>query len=256
MDELKLSIENLKRKLLRLIVLHDELFFHVSLELDNKYIQEIGMLQLEVNQKRLQCEKNKRLIQLVQNSIRNNEDYVLDNLQQQVQNEFEVFSDKINKQNTILTELPFVVDSATKRKAIEMYTILIALLHPSMNINEFENKQKLYAQAMLYFKQYDLMGLRTIKNRIKDSDIQETGDINILYDRKNDLELALNTYKRKINNLYGSYPFNKRYLLNNDKKIQEFRENLFKQLDSLEDSIEFLQERLASLIDVQYGNLL
>lgn len=248
MSELVFTVNELKRKLLKLIVAHDELLFHTYSELDNKYIENVGIIKLQLRQRDLENKKTGRLIQLIQEKKRNDEEFELEQLQLQISEEFEKHSEDVNRQVNNIAYMKKPLIGRDRIGFLNLYAEIIDKLHPCLNSHHFEQQNRLHASAMLYFKKRDATGLKVIKRQLSRVVASESGDYNRLCERRKDLLTAVRHYQRKIDNLCGNYPFTQQNLLNNEEKLDKVKKEMLRQLDALNETGEYLEARLKSVL--------
>ena len=233
MDELKLQISELKETLLDLVCTHDELMYHICFFLGNEYNRRIGTLEYDVKVYTLDVLKIRRKIMLAKRSLQEKETVDELSIELEVDREFAGYDGQVEFAPKIFEDR----DYSNLEKLKEYYRNIMRKVHPVINPNNFENKQDYYSQAVNAYRNGNLDALRNLDYIcfLLDGREPDNGDAGELERRRNELENASSSLKRKIYQIQTSFPYNQ-YELLSDKKQLAYR------IEGLNNKIAFLKQ--------------
>jgi hypothetical protein len=241
-SNLKTKLEDLKTILTEKIAEKDDLIFHESKDIEAIYILKIGYLEFKIFEIKLNIQKIRREIALIQKQINLQENVDLDFIKNQIEIEFEKYilelEEKVAKVNIATKRAEG--KRLSKEESIELkkiYKELILKLHPDLNENITKNKEDLLFKVMDAYESADLEKLRVLKVLAIDisNDIDDEDSENILDELKKNidlLEIRLNLIDKEIEEVKKSYPYNKKALIENDKKLEENKKFLENELSN------------------------
>jgi len=96
--KLQNEIISLEKELGKVILEHDEMLNAVKPNLEAKYHKEIGSKELECMENEIAARRLKRQIELIQAAINRQEQFQIDKIEKQLDDEFQEWYEKIEKQ--------------------------------------------------------------------------------------------------------------------------------------------------------------
>ncbi|MBR0385514.1 MAG: hypothetical protein IJI05_03095 [Erysipelotrichaceae bacterium] len=241
------EIIQLQKELTELIVMRDELSFHVAALLDNMYIEYIGYPLFRVNSQKLANQKIARLIELTSTAVREQQLIRMSDLVRKVDSEFRDYSEQIGRQDTILTELP-EISAEEKTELVSLYREVLLKVHPLVSQGALEKRRQLFQRAVNYYRNYDLAGLRYIAYLLKDwRDVQDWSDAGKATVEIERLKKEITVQRKRLDSMRRHHPFNKLDLLNDTEALNARKHELEIELADLREQFEYYNDRLLEL---------
>lgn len=235
----------LKKELSDLIYELEELQNQICPNIEQEYILKFGFLEYELYKKDLKLNKLKRKLQLIQIQI-NNEDLIdLELIKKILNDEFEEYENNLKKQMGELENMMcmgrIVLSKKEAKQLKELYRQCVFKLHPDLNPNLTHKDKELFMMMTEAFKNGDLELLKVLSYSILNKEMESDHS---LYDLK---ELIKKT-KDKIMKVKENYPYNKKDLLQDPEKIEEYKYYLNNLIKNYDDEIERYMLKIAKLI--------
>ena len=230
---LKNEVNLLRDKLAEKIVLMDHLQLHICPNLDTDYILKFGSLKYKIETNKIECEKIKMKIGLMEKQLNRKSRLNLFEIDEQVENEF-------RKQNEYLKELSAKL-TVTKnhglkeelkredfKKLNHIYKETLLLLHPDL-VDNFDYTMENYLLNVIEaYENYDFKTIKSIKVMTINSNLSKSKEKNIkeLLDLINLLKIRIKLINKDLIKIKDSYPFNQTDFLNDEEKVNEYKNRL------------------------------
>ena len=230
---LKNEVNLLRDKLAEKIVLMDHLQLHVCPNLDTDYILKFGSLKQKIETNRIECEKIKMKIGLIEKQLNRKSRLNLFEIDEQIENEF-------GKQNEYLKEISAKL-TVTKnhglkeelkgedfKKLNHVYKETLLLLHPDL-VDNFDYTMENYLLNVIEaYENYDFNTIKSIKVMTINSNFPKSKEKNIkeLLDLINLLKIRIKLINKDLIKIKDSYPFNQTDFLNDEEKVNEYKNRL------------------------------
>ena len=224
------EVSKLKEELTNVIYSYEELVNQICPELERNYVLQFGLLEYTLYKKDVEIDKLKMKLRLIQKELNNQNPVDLDSIERILKEKFKEYEENLIKSMDELNEKISEKEnlkSLSEEDALKLkneYKKLIKALHPDLNPDQTDFEKNLFFKATDAFKSGNLSQLESISLILPNSDIDEEDEIE-------KLEALIEEFNEKIKKVKEDYPYNKRELLMNPKKANEY-------IDILNDLIE------------------
>lgn len=253
------EVERLTEKLTDLIQERDYLLYQENPRIKARYISVIGRIQLEVFNIEIEVLRLKRVIEIYQMLINKQQEIDETKIEEIIEKEYEEYTyriidlqEELNTAEFINNQKPMNEKDSKEFKTI--YRELIKKLHPDLdNSNlelteeEKEEKEILLQNVITAYETGDLETMRALHMVVESKDFISAIDftkssIDILREKKENLEKSILEIKEEIKDIKSEYPYNTLELLEDDEKLLERQELLKKQIDEYKEAKEELEK--------------
>lgn len=226
-----LKTETLRNELSSLMAQYDELRFHVVPMLKNEYYRQIGNLKIRIENRRIDLAILKLKNEAERKELTAAE---CDSLIRKLANEYK-------EEVTIQNEYPLTTEQ-DDAEIIDLYVTVLKRLDPVLNVNGFEQKNRLLRMAKEYFMNLDVDGLRMIEYQSRNCNDKETGaDV---FSRVQLLNREIESYRKRISTVKNSFPYNQIELILDEEKLSQKAGEYCKLLSSLDEEYSRLESIL------------
>lgn len=223
--------EALKNELGSLMAQYDELRFHVVPMLKNEYYRQIGNLEIQIENRRIDIACLKQKIEMLK--------------QNKSDEEIETALRKFpgSKREEVSFDEEYVMTSEKEDgEIIDTYVELLKRLDSVLNANGFESKNRLLREAKQYFMNLDLNGLKMVEYYSRNCNIRENE--NSIFERYQQLSREVEVYKERINVIKNSFPYNRIDLIMDEEKLSVKANELSNCLERLNEEYQSLKSFL------------
>ena len=252
--KLQTEVTTLEKELGKVILEHDEMLNAVKPNLEAKYHKEIGSKELECMENEIAARRLKRQIELIQAAINRQEQFQIDKIEKQLDDEFQEWYEKIEKQYQKVKEAEGRIEGLMTDEENEefkkLYRKLVFKLHPDLHPEQTADEKNLWHRVQLAYKGGDLEEMRSL------AIIIEAGDVAIelptskdtLQKRKEKLTAQIQSIINKLSTLENEFPFNMASKLADKDWVKEKVETIEKQIEGWEVKCKEYNELLKVLL--------
>ena len=252
-------LEELKIIITEKIAKKDYLIFHECKNIETAYMLKIGHLDFKIFETKLNIRKIKREIAIIQKHINLQKEIDLNFIKNQIEIEFEEYILKLEEK---AAKINMAINRAmnktlSKEESLEIkkiYKELILKLHPDLNEELSKNEEDLFFKVMESYEAGDLERLKVLK--VLASDISNNEDepvegniLDKLKENINLLEIRLELIDKEIDEVKDSYPYNKKFLLDDEEKLEENKEILQNELNIFIETLAMYKKKLDYLLN-------
>lgn len=242
------EIKELKEKLAHLIFEFDDLICHVCPDIEVRYVLEFGMDEYKLYETEFEIEKLERKLELIEAG--SNID--LDKIEKKVDREFEESERQLKAQIDEINYLKFNefkrLSSDDLKKLRQTYLMLIEKLHPDLNPNQNFLALSLFIKAENSFKNDDLEALESVTRILPEENNQEMPEID-------DLKGLILEFEGKIYLIENEYPYNKKELLDDEDKGNEYQMMLSELICDRKEELKQLENKIDECLKNQKKSL-
>lgn len=235
----------LKNRLSILIFEYHELIYHICPNIEREYLTHFGLLEYELYKKDIELSILKRKIQLIQIQINNEESIDLEVIDEILKEEFSEYERNIKKQmdelNEVMENRRRALSEEDSKRLKLLYKECVFKLHPDLNENLSDGEKELFVQITEAFKNGDLDMLESLCYLIPDGSMESISEM----DR---LEELIIQKELEIIEIKADYPYNKKDLLLDEEKKQEYLNELKILIKQFDEQIRKYNNRIIKLI--------
>ena len=240
------DLEKLKNKLSNLIIEYEELKFKICPNMELEYLANFGFLEFELYKKDVELSKLKRKFQLIQMRINNQEEIDIDSINKILNDEFLTYEKNLEKQMIELDKLSNILDITLLsdddlKKLKSLYKKCVLKLHPDLNENLSNNEKELFIRITEAFNLGDLETLELLYYSIESDNIYSVSDDDRLKELIEDLKIKIEAIKSK-------FPYNKKELLDDDERVNNYKNDLKKLIQQFSEEIRKYENKIIKLI--------
>ena len=212
--KLQSEVTTLEKELGKVILEHDEMLNAVKPNLEAKYHKEIGRKELECMENEIAARRLKRQIELIQAAINRQEQFQIDKIEKQLDDEFQEWYEKIEKQYQKVKEAEGRIEGLMTDEENEefkkLYRKLVFKLHPDLHPEQTADEKNLWHRVQLAYKGGDLEEMRSLAIIIEagDAAIELPTSKDILQKRKEKLTDQIQKTINNMSELEQKFPFN------------------------------------------------
>ena len=237
-----------------MILEYDEMINAVKPNLKAEYQKEIGCKELECMENEIAARRLKRQIELIQAAINRQEQFQIDKIEKQLDDEFQEWYEKIEKQYQKVKEAEGRIEGLMTDEENEefkkLYRKLVFKLHPDLHPEQTADEKNLWHRVKLSYKGGDLEEMRSL------AIIIEAGDVAIelptskdtLQKRKEKLTAQIKSIINKLSALENEFPFNMASKLADKDWVKDKVETIEKQIEGWEVKCKEYNELLKVLL--------
>ncbi len=250
--------EELKKKILSLIVERDELLYQTCLNLKADFMVKIGNLEYQSYKLEIEIRRVRRKIELIQAQINRQKIPDLKAVEDQIEAEFQVYQSKIDsKAEEIKAAVERVGNGMelSKEDSAELKTLyrkIVKSLHPDLHPDVTEEQIKLFQTAVQAFENGDLNLMQSISAVVEEESSDLAADIMTLREERKkqitQLEIQVETLENRIKEIKSSFPYNQIEFLSDDQKVSEAQRALKNDISIRENSLKIWNQRLAEIM--------
>jgi len=156
------------------ILEQDEMINAIKPNLEAEYQKTIGYKELECMENEIASRRLKRQIELLQAAINRQEEIDLDRIEQQLDDEFQEWYEKVEKQYNKVKEaqdrIEGLMSDEDNAEFKTLYRKLVFKLHPDLNPYQSEDEVNLWHRIQLAYQSGDLDELRSLMIILKSQD--------------------------------------------------------------------------------------
>ena len=234
--KLQTEITTLEKELGKVILEQAELINAIKPNLEAEYHKTIGYKELECLENEIASRRIKRQIELLQAAINRQEEIDPEKVEQQLDDEFQEWYEKVEKQYNKVKEAQDRIeglmsdeDSAEFKK---LYRRLVFKLHPDLNPDQSEDEVNLWHRIQLAYQGGDLDELRSLMIILESQDkaVELPSSKETLEKRKKTITGQIQKIIGKLSDMEKEFPFNiAKKLADKDwvsSKLQEIGESI------------------------------
>lgn len=248
---------DLKEQLEKLILNQDELTERICPIIKNDYLIKFGFLEYKVYTLEVELSRIKRKITMVQQRINHEKEINLEEIENQLNDEFEEFEERIQIQMDELNDaialnnFKGLLTSEELKELKNLYKQIIKKLHPDLNKDLSEAEKLLFLNSVNAFKRGDLEILRGIALILSEEneDFKEYSNIDSIKKEIIELNHQIDRVSNNIAKIKGEYPYNKLDLLNDPEKSEEYILTLNDIIESKKELIKKFNLRCDELLE-------
>ncbi|RXK17305.1 molecular chaperone DnaJ [Macrococcus sp. DPC7161] len=254
LEHLSASIKQLKAELSTLILEHDELLFIQCRNIEMQYSLLFGELEYKAFEKQCESQRLKRKIDLIQMKKNRQEVVNIHEIESQLDIEFESYQQQLmNEMNRIQNAIKrYQSETLTDKEAVEvksLYRIIVKKIHPDIHPNISPDKLELFYRAMTAYDNGDLETLRLIATVISGDSIDgDIGDNKTIFKLHEKLDHQIQKLKASIENIKDNYPYNTKFILEDEKQINQRKQELNTNIQLHQQLIEQYEQRIDELM--------
>lgn len=235
------KLEAYQEQLAELIFQKDFLVFHVCKNIESKYLLKFGGLELKIY--RLECGilRKKRKLELIQKQINRQESVNLESIEQSLEMEFLTYQKELEKmmenmEKAIERQNNKILSKEEAKEIKKIYYEIAKELHPDLHPNVSKQKIRLFQQAILCYKNADLLALQAIASILeKNESRKEEKPFQTMKKEVERLEKLIKEFQEKIAEIKEDYPYCVKDLLENAEKSEQYLLELQEQLKQMQD---------------------
>lgn len=257
-QKLKSEIIGLKKHLEDLVLERDELRFVVCENIKMEYMLEIGSLEYRVYKAYCEFQRLRRKKEMIQAKKNRQETVVMWAIDQQLDEEFLAYKQKLDEQINQMNEPLERSQKATlsTEETVEfkkLYRHIVKSLHPDLNPETTEAEQQLFVNATEAYKHGDLAGLQLISQMVGEGEAEpETASsLTKLQQEKQNYQDLVNRVQEEIETIKSQPPYTwKAYIEDAELRTAKIGA-LNKELQSFQDAIRTQEEYIHDLMGAE-----
>lgn len=226
--KLREDVERLKAELLDLVTERDDLKFNICKNIKTDYMFEIGFIEYRVYEKYCEYARLKRMKELIQARKNRAEKVDLDEIERQLDREFEDYIHKLNEKirdiNEAIERSKLKTLSEEDTKDIKkMYKELVKKLHPDLNPDLTEEQLKMFYNVVDAYEAGDITAMRILYNLVDMNRSLEDSESTLdkLAKQKANLEKLVEEIRREVEKIKTTPPYIFKYFLEDEEKKNE-----------------------------------
>lgn len=255
--DLIIEVNKLKDTVAEKIAERDMLAFHVIPEIENKYMMRVGILENDAFNASLRLLRITRKIEIYKEKLRLNLEISEDEIEKQLDNEFENIEEEYND---LQEELMFDVENAhTDEIAAEflkvlniIYKNLIKKLSPLINFDNGRLENQLYELLEKAYRELDasmMSKLQSICEQVRPDSSLIIGDMKSLERAKKKYKELIEENEDIILNIKCSEIFERKRILENESLLRRTKEEINADISQIEEKINECEKELRKLQD-------
>ena len=260
---LKEEVEQLRKDLADLVVQRDELQCVICKNIEAQYMLEIGAWEYKAYQTYCTYLRLRRKAELIQVGINRDEPILLDKIEKQLDQEFEDYQQKLNKQldkmNAALKRNQMETLSQDDSQALkELYRKVVKALHPDLHPEESQQMKELFNRAVIAYESGDLGSIRIIAELVgkTDPDVQAEDSMHMLRKDKTRLQAMIHDIVVQMDTIKQTYPYTLLKYLESEIEKQKKLNEIQALQKSYKEAIKTQKERITELLgDITWETL-
>lgn len=244
----------LRAEVTALLLQQDDLRMVQSKRIEAAYLRRFGALELKLCQVYLSCKQAKRRVQLLR--IRDNRNQVpnLTELEERLGREFSEARQELAEKAAYVSQTlepgqggGAGLSAAGLQTLKQLYRQAVRTLHPDLHPDQPERDARLFQSALRAYRFRDLETLRAIL-QAKPAEAESTTDEDVSVEIQR-LRATLRRFRRELERIKDSYPFNMRQYLEDPERGAKRRQELEEQIERLTRRREAYEQTALTLID-------
>lgn len=254
-EALKAEIEKLRAEIPVLLSERDTLKLIECKNLETAYLLVFGALEYKAFEYECKYLRLKRKLELIQAKINRQEKIVESEINNCLDEEFASYTEKLEEQlNQINSAIEYNsldrLSDADTKEIKRLYHIIVKRLHPDLHPELSDAQIDMFYKAVEAYEHGDLRTIQIIHETTSD-EVAEFTDDNIMLQmtkEKDRLCTLLEYIKSDIEKIKDSFPYNRRALLADDEKIEEYKKHLNAIINSYADMIDTYSAKIKELL--------
>ncbi len=249
------EVEQLRKDLTEIVVQRDELQFVICKNIETQYMLEIGAFEYKAYQTYCDYLRLRRKATLIQARKNRDERVHLEEIEKQLDREFEDYQQKLNKQLDIMNAAlkRSQMEALSQRESEELkdlYRKIVKGLHPDLHPGQTRQMIELFNRAVIAYETGDLGNMRIIYELIKktDPDVHPEDSMQKLKKDKARLQTMIRDVELQIEIIKQTYPYTLLKYLESDIEKQKKLDEIQSLQKSYEEAIKTQKERIATLV--------
>lgn len=260
-EKLENEINELKKALCDLHLEYHFLIFTVCPKIEARYLTTIGVLEHAVFKKECKYYRLIRKYEKIQAKKNIQEKYNLDEIEKELDEEFAEYLEKIREQKEKMDRASDLIDAPvlTEEETIrikKIYKKIVRELHPDLNPNASDEEVELLQKAIVAYKNGDLEQMEIFEVLVDEIKMKKEKDESLNSKRKEKnyietlklniekIETAKTKLEEKIEHIKNTYPYKLKHILEDDKARKDIIQKLKKKLETYEEYIELMTEKI------------
>lgn len=255
-EALKNEIDKLHKDFTALIMEKDELVYHICPNIESEYMLSVGMLEYKIYEFQCKIFRIKRKIELIQQKFNRQEIVIIKLIEAQLDREYAKYEAKLKEKLEILNEAMAYsqgepLSMKDKNEIKRIYRKIVKKLHPDMNPEVSPEEQRLFLNAVRAYKSGDLKTLQSIEiliDEISSSNNRDDFSIEDMTKEKEKLKKNINSLIEYIGKIKKSFPYNQKQFLEDEKAVEEKKEELNRIIENHKEMYKHYEEKLSALL--------
>jgi len=234
--KLQTEVSTLEKELGKVIIEQDEMVSAVKPNLEAEYQKTIGYKELECLENEIASRSLKRQIELIQTAINRQEEIDLGKIEQQLDDEFQEWYEKVEKQYNEVKKaqdrIEGLMSDEDNAEFKKLYRQLVFKLHPDLNPKQSKDEINLWHRIQLAYQGGDLEEIRSLIIVLESQDkaVELPSSKETLEKRKKTITEQIQKIIAKLSDMEKEFPFNiAKNLTDKDwvsTKLQEIGESI------------------------------
>lgn len=253
--QLKEELEEKKNILSDLLLQKDELQFIICKNIETDYMLKVGYLEMKVYKADCKLRRIKRKLELIQARINREEEIDLASIESILDAEFEEYQKNIdmlikNIREAVSKSMCPKLSEEDNKLLRNLYYKIVKALHPDLHPDNTEKQLKFFYRANLAYENGDLVTLKIIWELISNNNLPENSDDSIdqLKESINYYEKMIVKTKEDIEKIKTNYPYTMQDLLNDEEKLNSYKQQLEEEYNTFNDVAIICEKRLEELL--------
>lgn len=278
------EIQRLRMVLASLTAERDELRCHICPELEARYVQAVGDLQIRIHLQEILIQEFRISIELARATLNREKVISREEIEDQVRRRYQTFHDRVGKERRKAERAKREQKERESRQrqyerawrdrygkeasredghakgkagrmpdAKELYRKLVKRLHPDMNPDGTEREKELFRRAVKAYQEGDILTLQDIYHEVfGDGTAEDEGrktqsyeELTALRDR---LKEQIRLLQEEIRMIRESFPYNMKELLDDPEAVAAKREELQRQISRNDEALKRLNGILKEVV--------
>ena len=278
------EIQRLRMVLASLTAERDELRCHICPELEARYVQAVGDLQIRIHLQEILIQEFRISIELARAALNREKVISREEIEDQVRRRYQTFHDRVGKERRKAERAKREQKERESRQrqyerawrdrygkeasredghakgkagrmpdAKELYRKLVKRLHPDMNPDGTEREKELFRRAVKAYQEGDILTLQDIYHEVfGDGTAEDEGrktqsyeELTALRDR---LKEQIRLLQEEIRMIRESFPYNMKELLDDPEAVAAKREELQRQISRNDEALKRLNGILKEVV--------
>ena len=198
------------------------------------YIREFGELMTDVFRKKISCIEKKKMISYCQQRLNRNEMIDVQAMSEYIRCEMEEYNEQLANMmhNNELCQKDVVISNSDVMQIKRIYRRIAKKIHPDIHPGTLELPvlSDLWVEVMDAYERNDLKALEELEIQIN-SILRELGD-DVPDAEIPDVDEKISALEAEIEKILSTDPYQYRFLLEEEEKVQEYKEELQEELDA------------------------
>ena len=252
--KLQSGVATLEKELGKVILKQDEMINAIKPNLEAEYQKTIGYKELECLENEIASRRLKRQIELLQAAINRQEEIDPEKVEQQLDDEFQEWYDKVEKQYNKVKEaqdrIEGLMSDEDNAEFKKLYRQMVFKLHPDLNPNQTKDEINLWHRVQLAYQGGDLEEIRSLIIILESQDktVELPSSKDILEKRKKGLTEQIQKIIGSISDMEKEFPFTIAKNLSDKEWVSSKLEEIGERIRHFEDKCKEYNELLKVLL--------